>query len=500
MKPRTLSACFGLIVLSPAIAGFQSARADEPRPAASSGSQLPSGLAMRIEQLTDVVLEHHIDPPTRQQMILSGLKALYRAAGKPVPAGLSGRLSAVTTREQFEPMLIEAWRSTSAKPLAPKELEDQLVEGLLASVPGNVFLVSEKDRKVTEQSEGNRYVGIHVALQLNEQAKRPQIASVIEGGPADRAGVKAEDLVEQIDGVDTDRVKLRDAIDRLRGDEGTKVTIKVRQPKAKESRTYSLVRGRHARQSLRGVRKQSGGGWSFRVDGPDPIGYLKIKELSGSTPHELHRVAQQLEGEGIKALVLDLRALNGNSAHTTVLVADSLLESGAIGRICTTRGQTIYQAEPDAIFRGWKLAVLVDGSTSGTAEWLAAALQDNRRATLIGSSTHSTRTNPGFAVVNTVIPVAGEWSLSLPTGALLRGDGRPLSLFDQSRPALVRQTDKLQVGVHPDVAVADASPLRLKGVFRFPTESVDGDGEIKLAADTALSQAVETLRTTFKKT
>ena len=79
----------------------------------------------------------------------------------------------------------------------------------------------------------------------------PSSVDVIEGGPADRAGVKPNDLIEQIEGVDTKGMSLRDAVDRLRGDEGTNVTIKVRQAGAAAARTYTIVRGQHARQRSR---------------------------------------------------------------------------------------------------------------------------------------------------------------------------------------------------------------------------------------------------------
>ena len=78
-----------------------------------------------------------------------------------------------------------------------------MLQGLLADVSGGASLISAKERAVQEQIEGNRYVGIHIALGMNDQEKRPRIAEVIEGGPADRAGVKKDDLLETIDGVDT---------------------------------------------------------------------------------------------------------------------------------------------------------------------------------------------------------------------------------------------------------------------------------------------------------
>ena len=222
------------------------------------------------------------------------------------------------------------------------------------------------------------------------------------------------DLIEQIEGVDTKGMALRDAVDRLRGDEGTNVTIKVRQAGAVASRTYTIMRGQHPRPTITGWHKQATGDWDFRMSDSEPIAYVRVSEMTGSTPHELRKVAHRLEGEGIKAIVLDLRGLWASSAHTALLLADSLLDHGTIGRVRTSHGETVYQADPDAIFRGWPMAVLVDGTTSGAAEWLAAAIQDNKRGIVIGSPTLSARVNPGYAVVTSLVRVGNsDWSCLL---------------------------------------------------------------------------------------
>ncbi|HZW30692.1 MAG TPA: S41 family peptidase, partial [Isosphaeraceae bacterium] len=306
-------------------------------------------------------------------------------------------------------------------------LEEALLRGLCESVPAGAFLSTEKESKVAEQFAGNRYVGIHIALGMDDQEKRPKIFDVFEGGPADRAGVKKDDLLEQIDGVDTKGMDVRQAVDRLRGAEGTDVTIKVRQPKESKSRTMTITRGRHVHATITGIRKRSPGGWDVRLNDADPIGYLRISEISVSTPHELLKLARQLESEGVRALVLDLRGLRGDSLHPAVLLADRLLDRGPIGRVRTARGETTYQADPDALFRGWPMAVLIDLATSGTAEWLAATLQDNHRAILIGEPTRSAIAPSSGALVRSTIPVGdGAWSITLATGQLERGDGRPL--------------------------------------------------------------------------
>ncbi len=169
-----------------------------------------------------------------------------------------------------------------AKPVAVQTLEEALFNGLLAVVPGGAELISAKERKVIEQFEGNRYVGIHIALSMNDKEKLSNIHDVFPGGPADRAGVKKDDLIEEIDGVATKGMPLRDVVERLRGEEGTDVTIKVRQPKETKSRTMTITRGQLPHATIQGIRKRPNGDWDLRFDGlPDPIGYLKVSQHRG---------------------------------------------------------------------------------------------------------------------------------------------------------------------------------------------------------------------------
>ena len=254
-------------------------------------------------------------------MILSGIKALYRAAGVPAPPGLGRRVSAVATPEQLAALLAEVWPKTTAKPSSAAKLEEALLEGLLAPVPGRAELMTAKERKVAEQFAGNRYVGIHIALGHGREGEAADVRrrSSREGPPIGRRS-RRTDLLEEVDGVDTKGMELREVVERLRGEEGTDVTIKVRQPKETKSRTIKITRGRASDRlmhpTVEGIRKRR-----RRATGmsgstvPDPIGYLKITGIGASTPHELRKLAQQMESEGVRALVLDLRGA-GSAGRT----------------------------------------------------------------------------------------------------------------------------------------------------------------------------------------
>jgi len=292
--------------------------------------------------------------------------------------------------------------------------------------------------KVEEQFAGNRYVGLHIALGFDKEAKRATIGKVFEGGPADRAGVKDGDVIEEIDGTSTEGLPMQKVIERLRGAEGSQVVIRVRQPKDGVARVFTITRGVLPRSTVKGIRDRPDGSAEVLLSSSEPIGWLKFEAILGSTPHELRKLARQLEEEGAKALVLDLRPVREAHFHPTVLLADSLLDGGTIGRMRTAHGVETFRAEPDSLFPGWPLAVLVDNDSPTTVQWLAAALQDNHRAIIVG--THEPRVmGPGGprrgpalrrsaeSDVRSFVPIGdGSTSIEMATGRLERGDGRPL--------------------------------------------------------------------------
>jgi C-terminal peptidase prc len=512
---RNLTTVLGGLVGAVLIAGtFRQAAADSPSPPATE-LKSPRELGKHIQDITDTILRHHLDPPTRQQMILAGIKGLYEAAGLPTPAGLSRRVSALTTAEQFTALLVELWPSRPAKSLRTRDLVEALVNGLLASVPGGAEIASAKEQKVQEQFQGNRYVGIHIQVRYDKDEKRTIIGGLVPGGPADRSGMKQEDRIEQIDGVDTRDMTIGQVVDRLRGEDGTDVRVTVRQPKAKEARTLRATRGPLFIPTITGIQKKTSGEWDFHLGGPDPIGYLRIREISASTPHELRKVAQQLESAGLRALILDLRGLSSTSLHPTVLLADSLLDHGRIGRVREAERVMTYDATPDTLFRDWSLVALVDAQTAHTAEWLAAALQDNHRALLVGTATQGgwiqPKQLPGFpgtAVLRSSVPVGdGAWYLSLITARLEHGDGRPLAaspaplnpLAILLRRSPERNERQANGGVKPDYLV---SPRNARpGEQRQTRQGAmfgDEDSPVDPWSDPMLIKAIEVLRAGLK--
>lgn len=491
-------ACPVAVILSAAVVTSPSI-ASEPAP-----SRCPEGLAKQTLEITDAVLDHHVDPPSRQQMVLSGIKRALDAAGTPAPAGLARRVSDRLTPDQLAALVVELWPQRPPNGKSDKGIEDAFLSGLLESVPG-AALQSAKELKIAEQIDGNLYVGIQIALAYDDKAKQPQIAEVFEGGPADRVGVKKGDWIEDVDGRPTKDHPLSESIDWLRGEEGTDVAIKVRRANVAERLSFTITRGRLPRPTIAGIRKRPSGEWDIRFEGPDRIGYLRVVEITGSTPHELRVLAGRLESEGASALIVDLRAVDRAVLHPTVLLADELLDGGPIGRVRTAGRVDVYEAEPDALLRGRPLVVLVDEQTSGPAEWLAAALQDNHRAALVGTPTAG-----GVFVAGTVPVGDGSLSIQMTTGRLERGDGRPLG--GSLRPAPPRRLPPFgrglgpaepRSGVEPDHLIKTSRPPagRLAPNPPEPSQHGGGTGKVQdLSQDPAVLKAVELIRQAVKPT
>jgi hypothetical protein len=119
---RNMTTVLGGLVGAVLIAAtFRQAAADPPSPPATE-LKSPRELGKHVQDITDTVLRHHLDPPARQQMILAAIKNLYEAAGLPIPAGLSRRVSALTTPEQFTALLVELWPPRPVKSIRTRDL------------------------------------------------------------------------------------------------------------------------------------------------------------------------------------------------------------------------------------------------------------------------------------------------------------------------------------------------------------------------------------------
>jgi C-terminal peptidase prc len=450
---------------------------DTPTPEAAPA---PAPFAHRLWTVMDLVREKHPEPPARADMMLAAVKAVLTAAKKPIPDDLARRVRGLETREQFTAFLKDIW---PRGPEAPEGevLEAAALDGLFVPVPGRGAFWPPEQARVADQLSGNRYIGIGIQIRLDEKEKLPQIVLPFRGGPAHKAGIKPDDLIVEVDGKATKDVPLAKVVEMLRGEEGTKLTVAVRAPGAAENRTVKMTRTVVPFEHVLGYRRASEDAWDYLIDPKSPIGYVWVDSCSSSTPHELRQIERRLRAQGARALVIDFRSSQGASEqHNATLLASALLDDAPLWRFHGA-GKEVreYRSGRDCLFRDWPMAVLVNDNVDTAEGTVVAALQDNRRAVLVGEPTRV----GGFVVSRFPLP-DNQGALTLRVGRMER------TAKDRGWP------------VEPDHAVSLTKKqrealdtwLRAKGRPPEPGSAAD-----KAPEDPQLDKAVELLREALKK-
>jgi carboxyl-terminal processing protease len=263
----------------------------------------------------------------------------------------------------------------------------------------------------------------------------------------ERAGGRVGELVLKIDGRDAHGLKMEEVVDLLRGDEGTTVSL-VLGASPDSARTLVITRGPVLSATLATLSEETDVRSNLRVEPHIPIAYVKIRQINGSTVHDLRRLERHFQSDEIQGVILDLRSEGAHDLHHTLLLADALLDGGLIGRVRRQGHVQEYHADRECLFRDLPLAVLVNQETRGGAEWIAAALQDNHAAVIVGERT------AGQARIHEFVPLPGDLgALQLNTGIFERPSGRSIErvISSNTPPFSTRRDRRVTSGVIPDL-------------------------------------------------
>jgi carboxyl-terminal processing protease len=346
--------------------------------------------------------------------------------------------------------------------------------------------------------------GIGIYVDVDQQSKRPVVISPIIGSPAYKAGVLAGDVISKIDGQPTREMSYSDATSRIRGKVGKAVRLTVeRAGKTEPIDLPPIERQIINTDSVLGETHDAAGHWSFFLTDTPKIGYVRITSFGERTVGELRTALEELKSQGMQGLVLDLRNDPGGLVPAAVGVCEQFLEKGK--PIVSTRGrdgkiEREYVAGDEEKFLGFPMAVLVNEYSASASEIVAACLQDNGRAKIIGQRSY------GKGTVQNFLPLSGhEGVLKLTTANYWRPSGKNIQ-----RPADEKDSD--QWGVSPDsgfeVKTSDEQfhqwmqwrrdRDRIRPAER--TGELTGESETKdsLRHDAPLARAIEYLETQIK--
>ena len=332
-----------------------------------------------------------------------------------------------------------------------KELVEAAITGMLTSLdPHSSFLNTENYNSMQVQTKG-RFGGLGIEITMEKGMIK--IVSPIDDTPAAKAGLQPEDYIIAVDDESIIGLQLSEAVERLRGEVGSKVTVKVQRDQG-EPFDVTLVRDFIKIKSVR----------SEIFDG---IGYVRLTTFSEQTSPGLQDAVGDFflsEGDNLKGIVLDLRNNPGGLLNEAVAVSDAFLEKG---EIVSTRGRNadegshVYARAGD-IARGLPVVVLINSGSASASEIVAGALKDHKRAILLGTRTF------GKGSVQSVIPVSNTAAIRLTTARYYTPSGESI----QGK------------GITPDIEVALARIEKLDG-GNFREENLKGalDGGENQGAD-----------------
>ncbi len=331
-----------------------------------------------------------------------------------------------------------------------RDLVENMINGGLEKLdPHSAFINQDEFRQFRQQSQGH-FGGVGIRLGLDRTGQF-MVESPIPGTPAYQAGVQAGDLILKVDGHSTEQWNLKKVVDTIQGEPGTPVTLTVLHEHAKKPVDLTMKRAEIKIESVMGDRRlqENLKEWDFWIDPASKVGYVRINAFTETTTEELTRVVEQLQANGMRGLVIDLRNNPGGLLRSAVEVSSLFLTEGQ--NIVTTKGRggvvedvyTAHNRTPKIKTGGYPIAVLINRYSASASEIVSAALQDHARAVIIGERSYGKG-----SVQNLIGMENGKSALKLTTASYWRPSGRNIHRFPDAK-----ETDEWGVKPNPSYEV-----------------------------------------------
>ena len=264
------------------------------------------------------------------------------------------------------------------------DLVTAAMKGMLSSLDPHSQFMDPDDFRDMQEDTRSRFNGLGVEVSMKNGL--PTVVTAMEDTPAARAGILSGDQILKINGASTERMDLQDAINILRGPAGRRVTLTLLRPSTKEIKEYTLDRAEIKVRSVKGMRLLDP-----ELTGPFRIGYIRLIQFNEPTAEELSKALDELQKQGMQALILDLRNNPGGLLNSAVDVCGQFLPPKS--KVVSTQGRMPSQ-QHDYSTSGAKkerpnfpMALLINEGSASGAEIVAGALKDLHRAILVGETT-----------------------------------------------------------------------------------------------------------------
>lgn len=331
-------------------------------------------------------------------------------------------------RDRYELMklFVDTFQQIEAnyvKDVDQRVLIEGAINGMLSELDQYSAFIPPRSKTRFNQMMEQEFGGIGITV--NTRGGRVTVVSPLPGTPAHTAGIRAGDIIVEVEGVPTKGMRLADAIQKLQGPVGRPVTLKVVHLGEKEPQEKTLVRELIKSSTIRGERYRDDATWDFMLQTEPRIGYVRMTNFSRYTFQELKEAVDELMDSKMEGLVLDLRFNPGGLLQAAIQIADLFLTDG---EIVSVKGRNVkersWNAHKQNTYPDFPIAVLVNTYSASASEVLSACLQDNKRAVIVGE-----RTWGKGSVQNIIQMEDGDSALKLTTASYHRPSGVNIHRF-----------------------------------------------------------------------
>tara|TARA_B110000879_G_scaffold167693_1_gene216865 strand:+ start:3535 stop:4848 length:1314 start_codon:yes stop_codon:yes gene_type:complete len=335
------------------------------------------------------------------------------------------------------------------------ELLENAIAGLLLELDPHSAYLKKSDYEELQESATGEYSGL--GLEVGAEGGMIKIISPIDDTPAAKAGIKAGDLIVEVDGMPVRGMALQKAIDKLRGEKGTSIDLTVLRDGQEMPIDFTIIRDTIQLSSVRSRVLEPG------------YGYVRISQFQTSSGDDFKKELRDLKQREtpLKGVIIDLRNNPGGLVPASVEISDAVLDGGTVvyteGRLPSSNSN--YQATEGDLLEGIPIVVLINGGSASASEIVAGSLQDHRRAAILGTQSF------GKGSVQTVIPLGDGRAIKLTTARYFTPNGRSIQAE----------------GIVPDIVVEPAEIRRYQVRDRVREE--DLEGHLEQAGDEGVTAA-----------
>jgi len=324
---------------------------------------------------------------------------------------------------------------------------------------GHTAFLTPDEAEVAESNISGHFYGIGAELGLKEG--QPVIVAPLDGSPAQKAGIRAGDLLIQVDGQPVSSLPLTEIVARIRGPEGTPVRLTVIHPGETTPVEITIIRA--------GVEIPS---VTWSVLPGQPIAHVRISHFAGNANDQLVAAIKAMRGDEVQALIVDVRHNPGGLLEQTVAVSSQFLREGNVLLEEDSRGnRKPYPARPGGLVTDMPLVVLIDEGTASAAEIFAGAIQDHQRGVLIGQRTFGTGTVLStYHLSDGSVLLLGTALWLTPNGRRIRGNGISPDIEVALPPESTPLTPNVEKGLSAEEIQASGDAQLLRAIEELQRE------------------------------